>query len=1068
MRHLRRFVTVCALASLAAAAPSAAQAQVLFTDAFTRANSSTVGNGWVETESAGNDATINTNRLVFVINNTLNVPRVQHTFSAVSSGLLRFAFTMDWARTSGTENLYSVFMQLGNSSTLGAPPADGSSVAGAAINLRWGDDNWGFTTEEGFGYVNGTTQTQVMTLSGLHTVEVIADLSTQTYSISVDGSTVASGVAFDKSLAAIGGSIDAVRFYQGEGISTGAGGNTAFDDVTIEVVTCGAASLPFTDNFNRANSSTVGNCWTETESAGNDATINTNRLVFVTNDVDAVPLVQRTLSPVSSGYLRWTFALDWARGGAENLYSVFMQLGNSGTFGTPPADGASVPGAAINLRWGDDNFGFPNEEGFGYVRGTTQTQVTTVTGLHTVEVIANLNAQTYTIKVDGATVATGIAFDKSLAAIGGSINAVRIYQGEGIGAGAGGNKAFDDVSIQTITYAVNVTPNGLAYPVVRRAGTGYRQDLTVTNNSTLSEDFDLLAWTAPGASFLTVDSITGASITRGARADSARLSGLGSGASGTASLWYTVATSTDDRVDTLYLRARSVFDATVRDDGWAQVKFDSPAALLGRYWLREAPSGQSPDSVFDDQASPVNADLIYDTPVAWALISGHRAVRATSASHLGIARRSVVGTKYVTNLDGETRASFVTVASWQDPPYVQRLAGFENTSNVRPAMIETGGNGAIEFRFRTKAQTGVTVRWGIYIDDVRRVFHVVYDADDATNNRRVRLYLNGVDQGAGSLIAGAWPAQGEQLDFAVANLELHMLNRTDLTTGLIGSLYYYAVYDGMLTDAEISSNASALAADDDNITLAVNVTLDGVDTLPRVPSNGTSYSYKFTVSNTGTVQEDFDLLAFPGDTAATFVAVDSITGFNVTRGARADSARMSGLAAGGSDSAFAWFSVTNVPPALDSLYLRGRSVTNGGINNTGWVFVRLVKPALSTSKSVNPSGTQLPGTELTYTMTFTNGGTADAANVTIVDSLATQVQFKVGSVVSNLPAGVTAVVEYSNDGGASWTYTPVSGGCSAPVNFDGCVNRVRWTFQNPLSSGAPNNTGDVRLVARIK
>ena len=177
---------------------------------------------------------------------------------------------------------------------------------------------------------------------------------------------------------------------------------------------------------------------------------------------------------------------------------------------------------------------------------------------------------------------------------------------------------------------------------------------------------------------------------------------------------------------------------------------------------------------------------------------------------------------------------------------------------------------------------------------------------------------------------------------------------------------------------------------------------------------------------------------------------------------------MSGLAAGGSDSAFAWFSVTNVPPALDSLYLRGRSVTNGGINNTGWVFVRLVKPALSTSKSVNPSGTQLPGTELTYTMTFTNGGTADAANVTIVDSLATQVQFKVGSVVSNLPAGVTAVVEYSNDGGASWTYTPVSGGCSAPVNFDGCVNRVRWTFQNPLSSGAPNNTGDVRLVARIK
>ena len=94
-------------------------------------------------------------------------------------------------------------------------------------------------------------------------------------------------------------------------------------------------------------------------------------------------------------------------------------------------------------------------------------------------------------------------------------------------------------------------------------------------------------------------------------------------------------------------------------------------------------------------------------------------------------------------------------------------------------------------------------------------------------------------------------------------------------------------------------------------------------------------------------------------------------------------------------------------------------------------------------------------------------GSADAGGVVIVDSLPAEVQFKVGSVVSNLPAGISVVVEYSDNGGSSWTYVPVSGGCSAPAGYDACVNRVRWTLLNDLSSIAPNNTGDVRLVARI-
>jgi hypothetical protein len=77
-------------------------------------------------------------------------------------------------------------------------------------------------------------------------------------------------------------------------------------------------------------------------------------------------------------------------------------------------------------------------------------------------------------------------------------------------------------------------------------------------------------------------------------------------------------------------------------------------------------------------------------------------------------------------------------------------------------------------------------------------------------------------------------------------------------------------------------------------------------------------------------------------------------------------------------------------------------------------------------------------------------------------------QFKVGTVVNTLPAGMTVTVEYSNDGGASWTYSPVSLGCGAPAGYDGCVNRIRWTLLNALSAVAPDNTCLFEYVARIK
>ncbi|PYP70110.1 MAG: hypothetical protein DMD36_07640 [Gemmatimonadetes bacterium] len=117
---------------------------------------------------------------------------------------------------------------------------------------------------------------------------------------------------------------------------------------------------------------------------------------------------------------------------------------------------------------------------------------------------------------------------------------------------------------------------------------------------------------------------------------------------------------------------------------------------------------------------------------------------------------------------------------------------------------------------------------------------------------------------------------------------------------------------------------------------------------------------------------------------------------------------------------------------------------------------------------MSPSGSVVPGTVLNYAVTVTNSGTSNAAQVALVDTLPAALQFKVGSVSATLPTGVTAVLAYSKDGGATWAYAPASAACGAPAGYDACVNRIRWQLQNPLSYSAPDNAGTLQFVAQIR
>jgi sugar lactone lactonase YvrE len=273
--------------------------------------------------------------------------------------------------------------------------------------------------------------------------------------------------------------------------------------------------------------------------------------------------------------------------------------------------------------------------------------------------------------------------------------------------------------------------------------------------------------------------------------------------------------------------------------------------LLGRYWFREAAAGRGPAAVLDDMPAPVDLSIDYDASIEWTEVDGHRGLRVgrpVRFRRMGGVAADATGSKYQEALVGATQATFVTVASRVDPPWAMSIAGFRGRRECRSrrsrdhcglpfpvAMFGTLWNGRPSVTLRTSSQPLVLVTWDAISRhhrrhgshgrdpasgyDEHRVFHVVYDADDPVPERRVRLYVDGVDQGPGRLLLGRPPVPGEGLDFDVENLELQIMPRLPVwwerDTRTV--VFYHAVYKAALTPAEIAGNALALLRDDDDL-----------------------------------------------------------------------------------------------------------------------------------------------------------------------------------------------------------------------------------------------------------
>ncbi len=146
--------------------------------------------------------------------------------------------------------------------------------------------------------------------------------------------------------------------------------------------------------------------------------------------------------------------------------------------------------------------------------------------------------------------------------------------------------------------------------------------------------------------------------------------------------------------------------------------------------------------------------------------------------------------------------------------------------------------------------------------------------------------------------------------------------------------------------------------------------------------------------------------------------------------------------------------------AAFAVYLTAASVANPTFSDQVEAVTTSVSPHLTILKSADKAVAR-PAEDVTYSMAVSNAtGLTSASTILVTEPVPANTGFRVGSATfAQGTSTLTAAISYSNDGGATWTHSPASGGCAAPAGYDDCTTNVRWTMSGSMPAGTSFGAG---------
>jgi uncharacterized repeat protein (TIGR01451 family) len=150
--------------------------------------------------------------------------------------------------------------------------------------------------------------------------------------------------------------------------------------------------------------------------------------------------------------------------------------------------------------------------------------------------------------------------------------------------------------------------------------------------------------------------------------------------------------------------------------------------------------------------------------------------------------------------------------------------------------------------------------------------------------------------------------------------------------------------------------------------------------------------------------------------------------------------------------------------------------TEGTVTHTRIATLPLVLPSFLTVMKSASLAQADPGDEIEYSIVVVNPSTETATQVVVEDVLGEHVALALDTFGAGQPFDLSdgtpssglagATPEFSNDGGATFNYTPVSGGGQAPPGYDGNVTHWRLPMTGTMTGPGANFTLRYRTIVR--
>lgn len=261
---------------------------------------------------------------------------------------------------------------------------------------------------------------------------------------------------------------------------------------------------------------------------------------------------------------------------------------------------------------------------------------------------------------------------------------------------------------------------------------------------------------------------------------------------------------------------------------------------------------------------------------------------------------------------------------------------------------------------------------------------------------------------------------------------------------------------GTITNtANVSTTSTDLAAGNNSATATTTVNTSADLTVTKTASPdpvtaGQQLTYTINVTNNGPSDAQTVQLSDTLPAGTTFVSFTAPAGWSTTApavgGTGAVTASIATLPPGTAGPFTLVVTVTNAAanPTLNSATVTSPTDTNAG-NNAGNSSTAVVPPSadLTITKTAG-SGPFSPGAPISYTITVTNNGTADATNVSVVDTL---------------PVGSTFVMATPSTGSCSGGPSPIT--CSLGTLTASSSATITLVVTAPATPGTVSNVATV-------